>query len=354
VAALACTEAECARQIITRVAEGASGRSIARWLSSLGVPAPKRYRDKSGRVRETLHHDWAPDRIWDMVRNPMYRGVRVWHYASGDVEQPVPSLVDDATWHRAATRIGVNQALSLGPAKYTYLLRGKVVCGACGGSMQGNYQVRVGRLYYSCGKNPGRVGERLGRCASGYFRGEPIEGLVLSELDAVIENPGPALDELRSQVRDRLGSAAMLVEQTRALHGRLAETEAAKHDVMALVRRRRISVDEADAELATIADDAARVRRELDLLASQSDLAGALEAQLLDTSRLLAEIREEWRHWRTTNDRPRLAEVISRLVLDVRVLPGGETIRRYAFGQPSTNAAYSHDHGAQIRRAAKR
>jgi len=164
VGALGCTEADIARLIVQKVAEGGSGRGVARWLSLHGVPAPKRYPDKHGRERQTLHRDWAPDRIWDMVRDPLYRGARVLHHAAGDIEQSVPPLVDDVTWHRAYAQIDRNRGLGRGDAKYTYLLRGRIQCGSCGGLMGGNYQVRVNRLYYSCQKAPGKVGERRGRC----------------------------------------------------------------------------------------------------------------------------------------------------------------------------------------------
>jgi hypothetical protein len=100
VAPLDCSEADAARIIIQKLADGGSGRGIARWLSALGVPAPKRYRDKTGRERQTLYRDWAPDRIWDMGRDSLYRGVRVLHHSGGDIQQTAPALVDEVTWQR--------------------------------------------------------------------------------------------------------------------------------------------------------------------------------------------------------------------------------------------------------------
>jgi hypothetical protein len=77
VAVLDCTEADVARLIFDKLAEGGSSRRIANWLTRHGVPAPKRYRDKAGRERQTVHWDWAPDRIQDMANDSHYRGVRV-------------------------------------------------------------------------------------------------------------------------------------------------------------------------------------------------------------------------------------------------------------------------------------
>jgi len=135
------------------------------------------------------------------------------------------------------------------------------------------------------------------------------------------------------------------------LHERLRETEDAKRDVMALVKRRRLTIDEADAQLGDIADDVAEIRRELAQVEAQASLADALESQLLDTVRLLSEIREQWQAWRRENDRARLREVVQQLLLEVRVRPDGSVDRVYAFGEPSTAAAYKQNHAAQIRRA---
>ncbi len=120
---------------------------------------------------------------------------------------------------------------------------------------------------------------------------------------------------------------------------------------MALVRRRRITIDEADAQLEDIAQDAAELRRELDLLESQASLADAMETQLLDTARLLGEIREQWSTWRAANDREHLKEVVQQLVIEVRLRPEGGVNRTYAFGPASSPAGESYEHAAQIDRA---
>jgi hypothetical protein len=117
------------------------------------------------------------------------------------------------------------------------------------------------------------------------------------------------------------------------------------------VKRRRITVDEADVQLEEIAQEAAAVRRELDLLDSQVLLADAMESQLMDTARLLGEICDRWQSWRRDNAREHLRQVVQQLVVEVRVLPDGRVDRVYAFGQPSTAAAYIHDHADQIRAA---
>jgi hypothetical protein len=235
----------------------------------------------------------------------------------------------------------LDQIMGMGSNKYVYLLRGHIFCGACGGTLQGNYQVRVNRLYYGCQRARGKSGERHGRCNIGYFRGELVEELVLREIDAFVANPGESLDELRDQVRARQGNAVQHEAKAKRLNERLRETEGAKQDVMALVKRRRITVDEADVQLEEIAGEAAEVRRELELLGSQVSHADAMESQLVDTALLLSEIRERWSLWRTTNDRASMKAVVQQLVVEVRMQADGSVDRVYAFGKPSSRAAYS-------------
>ncbi len=106
-----------------------------------------------------------------MCNDSLYRGVRVLHHTSGDIEQVVPALVDEATWFRAHAQLAQNRVLPMTNGKYTYLLRGRIYCGACGRMLQGNYQARVNRLYYGCPRAREKAGMRE-RCDVGYFRGE--------------------------------------------------------------------------------------------------------------------------------------------------------------------------------------
>jgi uncharacterized protein YhaN len=252
----------------------------------------------------------------------------------------VPALVDEATWHRAGALLRRNRVERMASSKYTYLLRGRIRCGACGGMLLGNYQARVNRLYYSCQKVPGKTAARHGRCTLGYVRGEPIEALILREIDEFVEHTDEALDELREQVRQWQGTVAQHETAARRLHDRLRETEDAKRDVIALVKRRRLTLDEADAQLEEIARETAELRRELDVLDAQASLAEAMEAQLLDNARLLGEIRGQWFAWRAANDRERLREIVQQWVIEVKVRPDGAVDRTYAFRPSATRRSW--------------
>jgi hypothetical protein len=68
----------------------------------------------------------------------------------------------------------------------------------------------------------------------------------------VIRDPGLYLDELRRQVRERKGLAVDVDERRRPLAAALVEKEQARQRVLELNRRGRITLDEADEELAVL------------------------------------------------------------------------------------------------------
>lgn len=337
--ALETTEADVARQIIARVAEGYSGAAVARWLNAVGVPSTTRYHRTGGEIRETRSSVWRRDRIADMVRTSKYRGARVLHHAGGDIEQAVPALVDDVTWRRANDQLSQGSQQPLNTSLYTYLLRGRLICGLCGGALQGNYQKANGRLYYGCVRAPGRnLTVDRGPCRLGYVKGDELEALVLSELDEFFADPAAALDTLREQLRTRHGDSTDRGLAVRRLHARLRETEEGKRDVLALVKRRKVTFAEAEADLDDLAQEAAVIRAEIEGLANQATLTDALEAQLVESSVMLQAIGQEWQRWRAANDRPQLQAVVQQLVVEIKAYPDGQTRRTYTLGTPQAAA----------------
>lgn len=345
---LDCTEAELAQQIFDRFGAGVSGRQIAKWLNRYGIPSPRRYKIRNGAERAVVTAYWTPDRLWDMVRNSLYRGVRVLHHASGDIAQSVPPLVDDIRWHRANAGLARNRQHRMAESKYVYLLRGHLYCSGCGSMMLGNYQVRDRTLYYRCPKAIEKPKGERGACGDGYVRGEPVEDLVLREIDTFVTNPAASVDEVRAHIRGQQSD----VERTRAaaarIKERLRETEDSKRDVLALVRRRRITIDEADRQLEQIDIEASELRRDLDELARQGAFAEAMEQQLLDTARLLEEIRDDWQTYRAQNDRAAMQPIVHQLLVKISVRPDGSGIARTYTFDLSTTAAGSPKYAAPL------
>lgn len=71
-----------------------------------------------------------------MFRNKRYIGV--YTYKDIEVEDGVPAIIDKELFETVGRRLSKNaEAPARGKAKVDYLLAGKLFCGHCGGSMNG-------------------------------------------------------------------------------------------------------------------------------------------------------------------------------------------------------------------------
>ena len=152
-------EADTIRRIFTEFADGTSPKAIARGLNDDGIPGPsgKLWRDTAIRGHRA--------RGTGILNNELYVGRLVWNRlryvkdpATGKrvsrlnpqaewITQEVPDLriVEDALWDRVKTRQGeidatpavqgIKQSRFWEKRRSTHLLTGKLVCGACGGTV---------------------------------------------------------------------------------------------------------------------------------------------------------------------------------------------------------------------------
>ncbi len=94
---------------------------------TLGMPR------QTGRgKRKAAQFEWRPEEEW--------------------IELTVPALIETVVWERAQEQLKMNQKFSPRNNKRNfYLLRGLVICGICGYTLQGRTQ--NGRVYYACHGN---------------------------------------------------------------------------------------------------------------------------------------------------------------------------------------------------------
>ena len=198
-------QAATVRRVFEMFAAGESPIAIAKALNAEGVPGP------GGRSwRDTTIRGHA-ERGTGLLRNELYAGRLVWNRmryvkdpATGRrvsrmnqqaswVHENVPALriVDDALWARVQQRLGAQRARckaagSTGPGFWERrfaptVLSGKVVCGACGGTM-----VNAGRDYLAC-----TAARKQGTCThTAGIRRERLEALVFGALRTEMMAPG--------------------------------------------------------------------------------------------------------------------------------------------------------------------
>jgi site-specific DNA recombinase len=260
------------RGIFERVAAGESTLNAegAR-LAALGVAKRQRYGlsekgrergDVEGRVIDS-GNPWSISSLTTIIHNPFYKGegARQSRYESAAFARKVPALIDAVTWQRAQMALTRNRTLSRKNAKNTYLLRGLIRCADCGMGYTGTITAttrdgkRVSRRRYRCVGQLRRTrnGETCQRCQSKILRADDVEAAVWEACREFIRNPGQALDEARRKLRERMADATHAEDERRDTLAALAAKETERERVLAMYRRGKIDVDEADRELDAIA-----------------------------------------------------------------------------------------------------
>lgn len=99
---------------------------------------------------------------------------------------PVPPLVDEATWQAAQERLEMNARFAQRNSQRTYLLRGLLVCGTCGHTLQGSTQ--RGTVYYRCVYGRSRCPPGVSRHTCS-VRGDVVEPLIVQALAGLLRDP---------------------------------------------------------------------------------------------------------------------------------------------------------------------
>jgi len=175
--------------------------ALAQRLNQQAIPSPE-------------GHRWRASTLGRLLRQPAYKGTAYYNRRQADysgvgqprrhgqgvlrlprytprpatewIAVPVPPLVDDTTWQTAQERLAMNARFAQRNSQRTYLLRGLLVCGICGHTLQGRTQ--NGIVYYSC--THGGVhcppGCPQHTCA---VRGDVVEPLLWQALAELLRDP---------------------------------------------------------------------------------------------------------------------------------------------------------------------
>jgi site-specific DNA recombinase len=318
------SEAEIARSVIHRIADGSSTVIEARRLNDFGVPTLRRY---AGGAVVTVGDTWLPSRINQMVKNPVYAGTHVLKSKTGPIERSVPPLVARLTWAQAQEQLTRNRALSTRNAKRFYLLRGLVRCADCGVGYVGTPSYGASGWsshYYRCGSQLGAVHPDVHeRCRGKALPAQWLEDLVWRDCRNFILNPGDALAEAQAQLRDRLSQVAGLEGERRQLQQQIAAKDEERQRVMTLYRRGRATLTDTESQLDAIQHEVRDLQTTLDALRTQEELAQTFEAHYANAAMLLAQLAGRLDEIETANDSATKRQVIELLVSGVRVTTHG-------------------------------
>jgi site-specific DNA recombinase len=338
VPALGITDADLVRDLFERLAGGSTLVAECQRLTALGLPTARRYANGT-----TVHvtDEWRVARLSKMARNSVYYGFHRLRSRHGLVERAVPALVSRDLWDTVQRQLKRNRTLSTKNASRPYLLRGLITCEDCGRHFTGCSS--HADYYYRCNSQQATVHlDPRRRCPAKRLQAAWLEGLVWQDCASFIRNPGEALHEAQQQLRARSAQAAGLEKRQQTLAQQLAEKDAERERVLTLFRRNRISVEEAERQLDSIAQEAETLRELRASLDAQAVLTRATEVHLTEAAALLSRLHQQLDEVEQTNNWDLRRQIIELLVgaLSIRTEGSGRHKRalitiHYTFGRPS-------------------
>jgi site-specific DNA recombinase len=194
-------------------------RKIASVLNEEGVPCPQ-----SGKW-QSREHKWASGTIGCIIRNPAYRGARVYdrlkkngigkaakrYYVADQtkwkiVENAHRGIIDPETWAQANPQSHDSEKGRLAKKRFDnpYLLSGLIVCSHCGFSFNGRAQqlgVRGNRKTRRTYADSGNLSKGSTVCTFMSFDADKFEQDVLSEIKKVVLSSSTE-EKVRSMVED--------------------------------------------------------------------------------------------------------------------------------------------------------
>jgi site-specific DNA recombinase len=339
---LGMTEAEIARDIFVRMANGSTAVEECRRLTMLGVPTARRYR--GGKVA-TRAAGWGPTRLTQMLRNPVYIGHHVFRSRHGEIERSVPAIIDQQTWEQAQAQLQKNRHLPKNGHARTYLLRGLIHCGICGASYVGSTRTRPGVRPYAVYRCGGRLlnrypHQRLHR-GGRHLKTDWIEPLIWDRCRAFIQNPDAALLKAREQLRERLQASTHFDDERSRLQHAVGEKALERDRVMTVFRRGVITVADLEGQLAAIASEEAALRQQLAQLEARQQTTDTLERYYLEAHTLLTSLQEKADLIDRTNAIEIKRQVIEALVGDILVESDGTVRFTYRFSPDGSHISLS-------------
>lgn len=301
-------EAEVVREINYLSQSGLGTRAIAVILTSRGIPIPDQGRKKT----RSLSGQWLDTTVGDILRNPVYKGEFIWGKTKvirhegeviGRAKVPeeqwkrisVPAIITDREYDQSLFHLQRRRSMSTLHRARPYLLSGLIRCDICKRAYVGHGRKgRNGRYYYYYGcKSKWEPGPC---CPNVRIPCDHVEGDVWEEICRFVADPGPVIQELKSQLAESTEELSAAASDLQSIDAQLVKKQRERDRLIALVtaedEEMRISEEE-------FKRNSQRLKTEVQQLkttrAQLSIAAGELqdwEQRIDDASHLLTELRE--------------------------------------------------------------
>ena len=339
-------QAVVVREIFARyVNDDESIAGLCRWLESQGIPTA------TGKRR------WHRSTVWAMLRNTAYVGragfgksatnhdIRPQPSRSArlagnsrstnpvivnrDPDQwiliPVPALVDETTFERAARRLEDNKRFAARNSTSPAPLKGLVACRTCSYALYRTSTTTTSKrkiVYYRCIGSDGWRHEGGKQCDTRPIRADELETAVWEHVTRLLADPALIRAELEQRLT-QLRATNPVTAQRAGLERDLARTTTATARLLEAYQEQLLELDELRARIPELRKRETTIRAQLDALDAQLvDQETYLKlAENLDS--FLARLRESIDEANET-DRQR---VLRAVVRDILISPDTITIR---------------------------
>ncbi len=236
-------------EIFNRVIAGEGLKSIAKWLESEGIPAPR-----GGRR-------WSATHVSRLVHSETYAGTFTQSVEGVEYKVECPALLTCKKWEAAQAAVSSRFLVRGRPGSIEALCRMRGWCSSCGARIvvhtQGKDRGYVPR--YHCSKRCGLPSQAV----------PTVDELVWAELRALVENPSLLIEA----ADDSDDSTAQWEQQIAQCTKTIAKTVKDEKRVLDLLRRDLLSDDAAAEELRRIRT--ARTTAERSIEAARQAMAQA-------------------------------------------------------------------------------
>lgn len=290
--------ASIVKEIFERAAAGQSIRAITKWLNTTDARPIRGGAWQKSTVHRILSNETYSGQVW-YFRRKRVGAAREYRDQSEWIPIPAPFIVSRDLFAIVADRMSANRTMLAGRPSATYLLRGLMVCAACGKRFGG--QKTHGRRSYRCN---GRCVESVQLDAT---RSETAAWRKIAETysdaDALRRQVSVRLAEMReqrgSQSNEKLEQRAQLLRKREERIVRLL-MDSSVSDHERLLRT----------ELATCRQQREQAERAIAALASQADVLASVDVVVRSLRSVIG---------KAEGDDGRRQEVLRRLVGGIQV-----------------------------------
>lgn len=281
-------EAKNVRRMFELSLSGIGTYTIANILNAEGIPTKYqningkdtyfRYDKYTGEATtfERKNIVWRGNVIYDMLKNTIYKGVRVWNKKpignKVTIEADVPAIIDAETFDKANRNLINNKQKAGKRSEFNYLLNGLVFCGNCGLGYRGKKRLVTKDSAYKC--------KAIGKCVDS--RGISIirfENFIIQHLF------------ISKDLKNLLLSLPVNTEQSVVLKNKLIQVES---DLVTKTKLRdrllNILTDDDLKEDVAIIDKYKQVKRDVEILSNNIDI---LKVQILEADNQFAKMKVE-------------------------------------------------------------